>query len=97
MNKWQSYFILLQKHILDQIKSLFGFRLLMTEDEVNFVRLFKLLSGIAPRAGREIFDRYLPPGNLAAILKKKKHTIKNLQSKKYLSADQMLLLYPSIG
>ena len=97
MNKWQSYFILLQKHILDRIKSLFDFRLLMTEDEVNFVRLFKLISGIAPRAVREIFDRYFPPGNLAAILKKEKHTIENLQFKKYLSADQMLLLYPSIG
>jgi hypothetical protein len=95
MNKWQSYFILLQKHILDRIKSLFGFSLLMTEDEVNFVRLFKLLSGIAPGAVREIFDRYFFPGNLAAILKKEKHTIKKYN--KYLTAKQMSLLYPSIG
>ena len=69
----------------------------MTEDEVNFVRLFKLLSGIAPGAVREIFDWYFPPGNLAEILKKEKHTIKCLQFKKYLSAKQMSLLYPSIG
>jgi hypothetical protein len=47
----------------------------MTEDEVNFVRLFKLISGIAPEAVREIFDRYFPPGNLVAILKKEEHTI----------------------
>jgi hypothetical protein len=67
----------------------------MTEDEVNFVRLFKLLSGIAPGAVREIFDRYFPPGNLAAILKKEKHTIKKYN--KYLTAKQMSLLYPSIG
>ena len=97
MNKWQSYFILLQKHILDRIKSLFGFSLLMTEDEVNFVRLFKLLSGIAPRAVREIFDRYFPPGNLAAILNNEKHKIENLKYNKYLTAKQMSLLYPSIG
>lgn len=97
MNKWQSYFILLQKHILDRIKSLFGFSLLMTEDEVNFVRLIKLLSGIAPRAVREIFDRYFPPGNLAAILNNEKHKIENLKYNKYLTAKQMSLLYPSIG
>ena len=97
MNKWQSYFILLQKHILEPIKSQFGFSILMTEDEVNFVRLFKLISGIAPRAVREIFVRYFPPGNLAAILKKEEHTIKNLQYNKYLTPTQMSLLYPSIG
>jgi hypothetical protein len=97
MNKWQSYFILLQKHILNRINSLFGFSLLMTEDEVNFVRLFKLISGIAPEAVREIFDRYFPPGNLVAILKKEEHTIKNLQCKKRLTVKQMSLLYPSIG
>lgn len=97
MNKWQSYFILLQKHIWESIKSLFGFSLLMTEKEVNFVRLFQLISGIAPRAVREIFDRYFPPGNLAAILRKEEHTVKNLQYNKRLTAKQMSLLYPSKG
>ena len=97
MNKWRSYFISLQKQTWESVKGLFGFSR-MTEEEENFVRLSKLIIGIAPRAVREIFDAYFPPRDLAEILKQKKQTIEDLKCKKHLlSAKQMSLLYPFPG
>lgn len=81
----------------ESVKGLFGFSL-MTEEEENFVRLIKLIIGIAPRAVREKFDTYFPPHDLAEILKQEEQTIKDLKCKKHLLSDkQMSLLYPSKG
>ncbi|XP_052077287.1 uncharacterized protein LOC127715285 [Mytilus californianus] len=70
----------------------------LTEEEDNFLRMFRLISNIAPKAVREKFDHHFPPASLSTILATSKTKIENkLLKNKIISGKQMDLLYPSTG
>ncbi|CAC5374397.1 unnamed protein product [Mytilus coruscus] len=70
----------------------------LTEEEDNFLRMFKLMSNIAPKAVRDKFDHHFPPASLTTTLATNKTNIsKNLLKPRFINRKQMDLLYPNTG
>lgn len=70
----------------------------LAEEEDNFLRMFRLMSNVAPKAVRDTFDQHFPPSNLASRLAKDKLIItQNLFYNRVINKKQMDLLYPASG
>ena len=68
-----------------------------SEEEDNFIRMFKLVTGVGTEAVRCKFDHLFPRNNLAATLIKEEPTLKTLHYQRRINAKQMTLLPPSCG
>lgn len=69
----------------------------LTDKETNFLRFANLLIRIAPKAVRDLFDKYFTPGGLSVVLNQSKGKLETLNQKKILNKSQMDLLYPPHG
>ena len=69
----------------------------LSEEEDNFIRIFKLVNGIAPAAVREKFNQFFPPASWSSILTREKPKIRNLHRNKRLTNAQMSVLFPTTG
>lgn len=66
----------------------------LSTEEDNFLRISLLLTGIAPRAVRTLFDYNFAPISLDATLKKEFNKLKELQKKRIINQSQWNLLTP---
>lgn len=69
----------------------------ISDEKKNFIIIQLVVTGIAPRAVRKIFDREFHPVRLRSSLDKGYKKIKQLQNRRVLSQTQMDLLYPGVG
>ncbi|XP_071135364.1 uncharacterized protein [Mytilus edulis] len=69
----------------------------ISDEKKNFIIIQLVVTGIAPRAVRKIFDREFHPVRLKSSLDKGYKKIKQLQNRRVLSQTQMDLLYPGVG
>jgi hypothetical protein len=67
----------------------------VSDEEVNFLRMANLLIKIAPHAVRRLFNREIYPGGLKLVLIQKRHKLDSLKQKGKLSRTQRELLYPT--
>lgn len=69
----------------------------LTEEGDNFLRIFRLVSNIAPKAVRDKFDHHFPPSSLSSKLTTNRKLIDNLCSLRIINGKQKDLMYPSTG
>lgn len=70
----------------------------LTEEEDNFLRMFRLMTNIAPKTVRDKFDHHFPPASLSTILTTHRTFINNnLFNQRIINRKQMDLMYPSTG
>lgn len=66
----------------------------LSQEQENYVRMSLLLTGIAPRAVRTVFDRKFPPSCLDSSLKKEYNKLRDLQLNGIINQSQWNLLFP---
>jgi hypothetical protein len=67
----------------------------LTQEEDNFLRLVKLVSGVAPKAVRETFDQFFSPTRLNTTLKQEEPKLRQLNRQKRITTTQLNLLLPT--
>ncbi|XP_071138285.1 uncharacterized protein [Mytilus edulis] len=68
-----------------------------TDEDENFLRIFKLVTSVGTNAIRVQFDILFPPANLQSELSYKKSQLRRLKTSNILNAKQWDVLFPSSG
>lgn len=69
----------------------------LSQEEDNFLRLVKLVSGIAPKAVRKTFDQFFAPNRLNTTLKQEEPKLRQLNRQKRITTTQLNLLLSTSG
>lgn len=68
----------------------------ISEEVENYLRM-SLLNRISPRAVRVLFDKELNPSCLETLITRNKGKLSDLKNKRFISAANWTLLFPSSG
>lgn len=69
----------------------------INEEEDNFLRFFKLVTGLGTEAVRIFFDSFFPNNTLDIVLRREENNIRRRASHWRLTQKQLDLLFPAIG